>query len=269
MSANMAESLGTLETALAHAGRLLRSDPALAEQQALEILKVSPAHPQAELTLGLAYARMGRHQAAVTVLQRAVSLDPGASAAWRALGDQFTLLEDNAGADAAYAQSIRASVRDPALMAAALALCEGRLAIAERALRAHLYKQPTDVAAIRMLAEVGARLGRSEDAEKLLARAIELAPSFSAARHNLAIVLNRQGKGGEALAHLDVLLVEEPDNPSYRFLQAAAQTRIGEYEPAIATYRQMLREQPNNARGWLSLGHAAKTAGEQAESIAA
>jgi tetratricopeptide (TPR) repeat protein len=269
MSATIAEPVGTIETALAHAGRLLRSQPALAAEQAREILKVAPRHAQGELTLGLAQARLGLHPEAAASLRRAAELDAGLSAAWRALGDQLTILEDHAGADAAYAQAIRAGVRDPALMQAALALCEGKLAIAERGLRAHLYAHPTDVAAIRMLAEVGARLGRYEDSEKLLKRCIELAPSFSAARHNFALVLNRQGKAAQALAQLELLLVEEPDNPSYRYLQAAALTRIGEFEQAIAIYRGMLAEQPNSARGWLSLGHATKTAGQQAESIAA
>ncbi len=269
MSAGIAEPVGTIAAALAHASRLLRSDPASAEQQALEILKVAPGHAKGELTLGLARARMGHHAEAVASLRRATELDPGSSEAWRALGDQLTILDDSAGADTAYAQSIRASVRDPRLMEAALALCEGRHSVAERLLRSHLHASPTDVAAIRMLAEVGARLGRYEDSEKLLARCLELAPSFSAARHNYALVLHRQSKAVEALEQIDQLLVEDGDNPSYHFLKAAAQTRIGEYEPAIEIYRRILAEHPNNARGWLSLGHACKTAGRQSEGIAA
>jgi cytochrome c-type biogenesis protein CcmH/NrfG len=73
-------------------------------------------------------------------------------------------------------------------MQAAVALCQGKLAVSEHLLRPYLREKPTDVAAIRMLAEVGARLGRFEDAEKLLRRCLELAPSFHAARHNYAIV---------------------------------------------------------------------------------
>ena len=69
--------------------------------------------------------------------------------------------------------------------------CAGRLAIAERVLKGHLKQHPTDVAAIRMLAEVAARIGRNADAEKLLSRALELGPSFEAARHNFALVLFR------------------------------------------------------------------------------
>ncbi len=269
MSATLAEPTGTISAALAQASRLLRSDPALAEEQALEILKVAPNHAKAALTLGLSRARLGRHQEAVEALRAATQSDPASSEAWRALGDQLTLLEDTPGADSAYAQAIRASVNDPKLMEAALALCDGKLAIAERLLRAHLYAKPTDVAAIRMLAEVGARLGRYEDSEKLLRRALELAPSFTAARHNYAIVLHRQSKAAEALEQIDLLLANDPENPAYRFLKAAALTRIGEYEVAIALYSQLLEAYPNNARAWLSLGHATKTAGRQGEGVAA
>ncbi|MGE0740659.1 MAG: sulfotransferase [Hyphomonadaceae bacterium] len=267
MSATAAEEQGTVETALANARRLLRANPALAHEQAVEILKVAPAHAGGYLMLGLARAAMGDHHDAVEALRRAVHIDRNASQAWRALGDQLTILDDPAGADDAYAQSIRASVSDPKVMEAARALCEGKLAIAERLLRAHLYNAPTDVAAIRMLAEVGARLGRFEDSEKLLARCLQLAPSFIAARHNYAIVLHRQSKGVEALEQIDKLLDADPDNPSYQFLRAAALTRVGEYGGAIEIYQRSLERFPNNARTWLSLGHALKTDGRQGDSI--
>ena len=264
-----AEQRGSIATAVAHAQRLLKTSPVLAEAQALEILQVDPSVGASHIVLGLARAAMGRHREAAVALKRGVELEPMASGAWRALGDQLTLLDDQAGADAAYAQSIRASVTDPRLMEAARALCEGKLAVAERVLRPHLHDNPTDVAAIRMLAELGARLGRFEDSERLLARCLELAPSFLAARHNYAIVLHRQSKAVEALTQIDHLLAADADNPSYRFLKASALTRVGEYEQAIEIYREILRHHGAHARGWLSLGHACKTAGRAEESIAA
>jgi hypothetical protein len=47
-----AEPTGTVDTALAHAKRLLLSNPRLAVEQAGEILKVAPNHPLATLLLG-------------------------------------------------------------------------------------------------------------------------------------------------------------------------------------------------------------------------
>ncbi len=123
--------------------------------------------------------------------------------AWRALGDHLTALGDAPGADAAYAQHIRYSTRDPRLMEAARRSARTASPSPRRMLRAHLKQHPTDVAAIRMLAEVAARLGRYADAEVLLERALELAPSFAPARHNYAFVLHRPGKAEQALVEVD------------------------------------------------------------------
>ena len=80
---------------------------------------------------------------------------------------------------------------------------DDRLDIAERLLKPHLKEDPFDVRAIRMLAELAARLGRLKDSETLLRRALEINPNFTAARINLAMVLGRLGRAAEALELLD------------------------------------------------------------------
>jgi predicted Zn-dependent protease len=113
----------SLDVALAHASRLLDTDPALAGEQAREILRVVPDHPMATLVLGvshrtlgdarraveilaplarahadwasvhcelgLALGRAGRGADAVAALRRAVALKPDLPQAWRALGDHL------------------------------------------------------------------------------------------------------------------------------------------------------------------------------------
>jgi tetratricopeptide (TPR) repeat protein len=266
---NTAEPLGTLAQALEHATRLLPRDAAAAAEQAAEILKVIPDQPLALTLSGLALGRLGQGDAAIASLRRAVALKPDQPDAWRALGDHYTALEMRPAADEAYAQSIRFSTLDPRLMGAAHALVENRIPEAEAALREHLRRHPTDVAAIRMLAEVAARLGRYGDAETLLARCLELAPGFLGARHNYATVLHRQGKSEPALAEVERLLSEEPHNPGYRNLRAAILARIGEYATSIDEYRAVLAEYPQQPKVWMSMGHALKTAGRNAESIEA
>ena len=298
-----AEPTGTLEVALAHAGRLLAADPATAEAQAREILQAVPGNPQAllvlaaalrmsgrepaaleviaplaqaaaewalaQMELGLTLAGLGRNRPAIEALMRATRLEPGLSDAWRALGDQLAIVGDERGADDAYARQIKASVKDPELLEAASALCDNRLAVAERQLRDFLKRRPTDVAAIRMLAETGARLGRYDDAQVLLERCLELAPGFVAARYNYATVLHRQNKASEAIAQADLLLAREPRNAGYRNLKAAALVRIGEYEQAIAHYDGLLQDHPTQPLGWMSYGHALKTVGRTGDSIGA
>ena len=49
-----ADPVGSVDVALAHAGRLLERSPSLAAEQAAEILKVLPGNPSALLILGIA-----------------------------------------------------------------------------------------------------------------------------------------------------------------------------------------------------------------------
>jgi tetratricopeptide (TPR) repeat protein len=166
-------------------------------------------------------------------------------------------------------QSIAAALRNPVLVDAALALAENRLHDAEPLLRARLREAPTDVAAIRMMAELAARIGRLKDSETLLRRALELAPAFGAARANLATVLYKQNRFPEALVELDAVLAEDGDNPSQVNLKAAALGRVGGYEEAIGLYRELTQRFPEQAKLWMSYGHMLKTVGEQEQSIAA
>jgi tetratricopeptide (TPR) repeat protein len=264
-----AESLGTLEAALAHAERLLERDARLALEQAEEILKVVPDQPEGLALKGLAFGRLGQGDAAIEVLRRAVQLKPELPDAWRALADHYSALEMREAADEAFAQHLRHSTRDPKLMIPALALSENRIPEAESLLREHLRHYPTDVAAIRMLAEVAARIGRIADSETLLARCLELAPGFRVARQNYAMMLHRANKPEAALRETQTLLAEDPTNPGLRNLKAAILGRIGEFEKSIAQYRAVLADYPQQPRIWMSLGHALKTAGRSAESIEA
>ena len=302
-TADKSEVSGSLSVALDHARRLLDTNPVLAEQQANEILGAVPENPDAALILGIAKRRTGDLDAARTslaglvasrphwptaryelgltlaalglteeaerTLARVTELNPLMSDAWRALGDLATAAGDSEAADGFYAKQIKTSVNNPVLVEAAAALIDNRLAIAERLLKSFLKRFPTDVAAIRMLAEVAARIGRFSDAEALLRRCLELAPSFHPARQNYATALFRQGKAAEALAEVDKLLALDPYDPGYRNLKAAILGHIGDYEQTLSLYAGVLKDYPNQPKVWMSYGHALKTARRYEEGIAA
>jgi tetratricopeptide (TPR) repeat protein len=299
----VAAPVGSIDLALAHAARLLERDPRLAAEQASEILKAFPGEPNATLILGMAeraggnrdgalaalaplvvkqprwaaaryelgitLSELGRGEAAVAEFKRAVELNPESADAWRALADHLAAIGDEAAAEGARARFLRTSTRDPRLLTAGVALCENRIPEAEALLRRHLKEHPTDVAAMRMLAEVAARLGRYRDAESLLERCLELAPSFANARHNYAVALFRQSKHNAARAQVEQLLAREPRSPNYRALKAAILAGVGEYDEAIALYRQILAEYPQQPRIWMSCGHALRTSGDAPAGIAA
>ena len=292
-----------LQDALAEASQLLRTQPAQAAQRAQEILKTHPGHPHAALILGVArriggnlqgalqvllplakaqpgwappsyevgvaLGIAGRRKEAVDWLRRAVQLKADIGDAWRLIADHLLALGDPSGADAAYANYLIVSTRDPRLAAPATALLNNRVMEAEELLRAHLTQNPTDVVAIRMQADVAVRLRRSTIAEQMLAYCLELAPDYTAARHDYALVLHRLNKHAEAIAQVDQLLASEPKNPSYLNLKAAALTRLGDHAQASEVYQSILADYPDNANVWISLGHTLRTTGRRDEAIAA
>jgi len=297
------DPVGPLDVALAHARRLLGRDARLAGQQAREILKSVPAHPYAllilgaaqriagqtraalavleplaaqqpraapvHLELGAALGEAGRAAEAIAALRRALQLDSDLPDGWRLLADQLDALGDATGADQARARFLQTANKDPRLMDAAAALVRGELPRAEERLRVHLTGNPTDVAALRMLAESVARQRRYGEAQQLLERCLELAPSFDAARHNYAVVLNRQNKAEQALPQVERLLAGEPRHPGYRNLHAAVLANLGDYAGSIRIYEAALRDFPGQPKVWMSYGHSLKTTGRVADSIAA
>jgi tetratricopeptide (TPR) repeat protein len=157
----------------------------------------------------------------------------------------------------------------PRLIEAAAALHDNRLDIAERIIKPHLKEDPFDVRAIRMLAELAARLGRLKDSETLLRRALEIEPNFTAARANLAMVLGRLGRAAEALDLLDDIFVAEPERPGNLSLHAATLARLGDFDQALQLYEEVIAKTPNQPRALLTYGHMLKTVGRQDEAIAA
>ena len=128
-------------------------------------------------------------------------------------GDLRAERGDDAGSNAACRQPVRFVARDALLAKAGGALFAGKLGIAEGLCRQCLKQDPTNVSAIRMLADVAVRLGRHHDAEKLLARCLELAPDFHLARNNYAQLLFKTFRYREALAEID----QEPESIGDRY----------------------------------------------------
>jgi len=157
----------------------------------------------------------------------------------------------------------------PELLAAAEHLRLGKLGLAEPLVREVLKKHPTDVSAMRLLADIGIKVNRYEDAKNLLERALELAPDYRLARHNYAVVLLRRQELSAALTQIKLLLKEDPGNARYLILKGSILVRMGDHPAAITIFENVLIEHPLQAPAQLSYGHALKTVGRLKESITA
>ncbi len=293
----------SITPAVETAAKLLATAPALAERQALSLLKIAPGDPRVALILGSARRRQGDAAAALAVLEplarahpraantqyelgaslaalgctrdalaalrAAVTLKPDLAEAWRALGDQLFMTGDVAGAEDAFAQHARAGVTDPRLKPAAQALFAGDLPTVERLLQAHLAIAPNDVTALHMLAQARARQGGHGDAETLLARCLELDPGFDGARFAYANALFDQQKAAQAIVQVEALLERDATHPAHRNLLAACLALVGDYERVNAIYEGLLAQYPNQPRIWLNAAHALRTVGRGEEAVAA
>ena len=292
-----------LQTALQHAVALLARDPIMAAEQASEILKVYPEadaarqvlgtawrlqgdarkaltviEPLAERharspdvlhELGLSLGAAGRGAEAITVLEKALRLDPNHRGAWRTLGDQHSAAGNEQAAQEAYEKHLALSTRHPELIEAEACLRKGNVGKAERLTRDVLKVDPVDIVAIRLLAAIGVRLGQLEDARHLLERCLELAPDFHLARHSYTVVLLRQNELDAALEQVVRLLRAEPANPNYLILEGTVLARRGDHVPALEIYKRLLADYPRHAGAHLNYGHTLKTVGRLDEAIAA
>ena len=202
-------------------------------------------------------------------LRAVLADDPRNAEAWRLLARALRRLGTDDEAAEAEIAAVRATAFEPEMIAIAGAMRAGDLPQAEALLRRRLAAEPLDVAAIRLMAELAARIGRPKDAETLLRRALELAPGFTAARANLALLLYRQSRFAEAVGELDRVLESGAADPANRNLMAVALGRIGDYDEALRLYEELTPVFHDHAKLWMSYGHILKTVGRQDDSVAA
>lgn len=208
-------------------------------------------------------------QAALDAAMAVIAQSPQCAKAHRQAAQALRLLGRQEAAEAASLAAVSASVHDAEIMTAAAAMADGNLRQAEQILKARLMSDPTDVAAMRMLAEVAGRIGRYRDAENLLRRAVALAPGFLAAQSNLAMVFYKSARPEEAIALLATISQLDPDNQANANLRAAALGRIGEYAEALALYERIVTQSADHPKIWMSYAHMLKTVGRAEDAVAA
>lgn len=276
------------EKAGADAERLLAADPGcdaarlilavslrLRGRPADALVTIEPAaarHPEDEHMrheLALDLGAVGRGDDAIAVLEALLDEHPEFSPAWRTLGDQRAAAGDGAGSQAAFDRHLETSVRHPELAEATRLLSAGRLAEAERLTRDVLKKDPLDTFAIRLLAALALRIGRTEDAIGLLERCLELSPDFQLARHNYAMALARRQRFDEAILQIDRLLRAEPRNPNYLLAKGTCLVQKGDFEDALDILEDVVAAYPNQAGAQMNFGHALKAVGRLDESVGA
>ena len=289
--------------AIANAVQLLQGDPAKAERQAREVLKVLPHDARALFVIGAARRRLGdldaaerilaqvaavKHQSAdahyelgltlveagkradaIQALRRAAALETEFAEAWLALSEQLFRSGDKTGATEAYDEHLRVAVKHPDLLAAVDALRDSRLADALTKLSPYLRANPSDLGAARLMAETLARLSRYEEAARILVHILNLAPHFVAARRQYAHALMDMNLPDEALVQFERLLELRPNDPDYLAPLAGCHVLRLDFDKALPLLRRLVDENPNAAKIWINYGQSLRIYGDRAGAVTA
>ena len=166
------------------------------------------------------------------------------------------------------AQAQRLQTLPRELLAVTNHIHEGRIFRAEEIVRAFLQRNPTHVEGMRLLADIGSRLGVHEDADFLLESAIELEPDNIQLRLDYIQVLRKRQKFSAALEQAKALMARDPGNPVFQSHYAIESMQAGDYETALETFEQVLKALPDDPATLVSRGHALKTYGRTVDAIA-
>jgi len=236
-----------------------RFDAALEVLQQLKVL--APDHGRAHQEEGHTQRDAGRPDAALLAYTRATHFNPALVAAWR---EQLKiLLSKGMRAQAAQAQQELARLQElPApLLGVVDLIAQGRLLKAEDIVRRFLQKVPHHVAAMRLLADIGMRLGVLDDAEFLLEAALRFEPDNMLTRIDYIQALRKRQKFHEALAQAKTLRDSDPGNLKLRSIYAVECMQTGNYDEALQAFDGILEEVPRDPVTLTSKGHALKTRG--------
>jgi tetratricopeptide (TPR) repeat protein len=219
---------------------------------------------EAEISLGLLLARLGRASEARPALEKATTLDPSPAGpaakgkAWRAMaridahGIDGKPDPAQASIDLLEALKLTPETSEDTLMAAGLAEANGDAAAAEKAYRNVLKKEPDSGPGTAGLAHLLIAQKKYPEAEELLHTALKKTPNDPAMTAQLAAVLVAQDKA-EALPLLQEFHTKHPQDPAITRMLAQVEADAGEYAESDLLYGALLTASPKDSE--LLSGH--------------
>ena len=240
-------------------------------EDALDVLErlrlLAPSHSRAFQETGHVHRDVGAWQDALVAYERALQLNPALLASLRE-----SLKICDAQGDSRRAIHLRARLEHVEALPAPLfsvieLISQNKLIKAEEICRAFLQKAPRNVEGMRLLAEIGVKLGILDDAEFLLVSATQFAPEHVPVHIDLVQVLRKRQKFEAALAQAKRLFDRQPQNPQFKSIYAIELMQTGKIEAALTLLDEVLAQVPGDAATLTTKGHALKTKGESLAAI--
>ena len=210
---------------------------------------------------------MGRPDDALQAYARACRYNPALEASWRGQLDILRNKGLERQAIQVQAQLERLAEMPRPLVGVMDLIAQGRLLKAEEICRGFLQKVPHQVEGMRLLADIGMRLGVLDDAEFLLESAARFEPDNVQVRIDYIQALRKRQKFEQALEQARLLLQTSPQNPQFKSLYAVECMQTGDYDTALTVFDDILDQIPGDPVTLTSKGHAYKTQGDYESAV--
>ena len=232
-----------------------------------QIKVIAPEHGRAHQEEGHTYRDMGRADDALRAYSRACRFNPALEASWQGQLKILTAKDMQREAVQVQAQLERLQALPKPLIGIMDLIAQGRLLKAEEYCRQFLLKIPNHVEGMRLLADIGIRLGVLDDAEFLLESALVFEPDNMRARMDYVRALRKRQKFQQALQQAKYLLDKAPKNPQFQSIFAIESMQNGNYEDALNAFDKVLTQIPRDPTTLTSKGHLYKTRGDYDSSV--
>lgn len=235
------------------------------------VLERDPHHADSMHLLGEIAHRVGGHDLAVEMIEKAIAVVPQAARFHATLGAALAAQGKLGEAVAAYRRAVEI---DPSVAATygnlGAALRElGQFEESAATCRRAIALEPGLAEAHNDLGIALYQLGRLDEAEACIRRALGLNPDFAVAHSNLGNVLQGLGRFKEAVACYRRALALRPDLAAALSNLGAAFQQLGLLDDALACYRQTLALTPTDSAVLANLGTALRDLGKLDEATAA
>jgi tetratricopeptide (TPR) repeat protein len=251
---------------LAVAQRMQKNfDRALSLNRAL--IALDPSNGRAHQEMGHCLRDMGNASASISAYQEAVARNNALIGSWQMLERLHGQAGNEGAADFAAVQMEYLASLPPQLQSVASLIQEGKMYKAEQICRHFLQSNGHHVEAMRFLAQIALSFNVHDEAEFLLESAVVLDPDNAGAHFDYVGTLQKRQKFSEALEQSRLLREKDPENPQVEMLYANQNLAVGNFDEALRIYNERAAETPNNPGIHLTLGHALKTTGQQANAI--
>ncbi|HXR86407.1 MAG TPA: tetratricopeptide repeat protein [Stellaceae bacterium] len=202
----------------------LQQEGRLVEAETLyrAVLDVAPEHPGSHHLLGLVEHQLGRHEAALASIKRAITLNDSEPNYHNNLGTVYRTL--------------------------------GKLDEAIACYRHAVGMKPDFAAALNNLGIALLQKGEVAPAQRALERALEAKPDYAAAWFNLGNVLAARDEHAKAVEHFRQALALDPNHIDALNNLGGALTELGAWDEAVSCYQRVLALQPANAAAHNNFG---------------